>query len=237
MMRNHGRAAGFSLVRASSILALLAAASPAQGSSGVTVGDDFADAALNAMLWSTEGSSGGGTVTQTAGYLEVASPEGQDLAIADVKSLVALSGDFDVTVDYQAVSLSNYWSSAGLFLASCDDQYNMNIYLSRSAQSNFIESTYLVGGVQQVPPGYWTAAGADMAGKFRIARSGSTFTSYYWRSGAWQRLVTAPVFAGPAKIQLFLLSNNLGTPGAAPAAVFRWDNVLAQSQGATGCPY
>lgn len=228
------------LARAGALLALLAVASPTQGASGVIVNDDFNGAALNELLWRVTQVRGTGAVTQTGGYLETATVAGQDLAEVEARSLVALTGDFDVVVDYQRVSQPTYWSHSTFRLESCDRLNNMNLYVSRSLVYTYIEaieSTYFVGGVQVVPPDYWTLIGDDTTGKFRISRTGSTMTSYYWRNSAWQALAAGVVFGGPVSVVLSTyIDNRSVNPGTASPAVFRWDNLSAQSQGATGCP-
>ncbi len=216
--------------------ALVANLSSAEASSGVTVSDDFEDAALNALLWSVA-STNGAAATQTGGALRATTQAGQDLSFVAVESLVALTGDFNVTVAYRDASIPNYWTSVALYVVSCDGRDNMNIYLARSVGfASTIESTYFVDGVQQVPPNFWTYAASDTTGKFRIARTGSSLTSYFGGNPDWQPHVTAPVFDGPARIRLVLYSQNMGAPGTAPSAVVLWDDVSANSQGATGCP-
>ncbi|HET8542469.1 MAG TPA: hypothetical protein VFL83_21525 [Anaeromyxobacter sp.] len=224
--------------------ALVANPSSAEAAnSEVTVSDNFGDAALNSYLWSVTTTTNGATATIDGATqtLKTTTPAAEGVSsTVTVASLVALTGDFDVTVSYaNADSLNHYWMHAYVYVMTCDGQNGIGIYRARSSGStDTIESAYFLFGQQYVPANYWVNAGSYTAsGKFRIVRSGNTLTTYYGSGEPLSQLVsqTHTAFSSPVRIHVSQHSNDLET-GPAPEASVRWDDLIVHSKGATGCP-
>ncbi len=152
-----------------------------------TITDSFDDNSMNTKLWQVD-KNGLPTVKEVNQEVEVSIPANiQGESWAGYTSRFALRGDFDMQVDYRALS----WpSNSG---ASIELWFGPDVAFSNRVDYINSGEVYEASFTENAP--YFSVATADTSGKLRITRTGNTVTSYYWSSGAW---VTIGYFTNPA---------------------------------------
>ena len=103
------------------------------------------------------------------------------------------TGDFDVTVDFTGYQGKTGWGTTTAALYVSPDPFEQTTLSSPTYACIALNNTpeyqgqVVVSGTTEANS---TASTTDTAGKFRIARSGSTITLYYWNAtnGSWSSL-------------------------------------------------
>ncbi len=140
---------------------------------------------------------------------------------AGLSSELQMSGNFDVSLDYRLFN----------FPTAGDPRFNgvgMNVYpigggtaflILRFALNSQLGEVYY-GGTQGVVP--WD----DVAGTFRIIRTGSTITGYLKNpSGSFVTIATVSGFSGPAGIDLDAYQSSNSGPRSTTAIDVEFDNL------------
>ena len=203
--------------------AALAAGSP--GHAGIvtpTVLDDFNDNSLNMAFWQPQSVVGTGvTLAETNQRLEIdfAANASGSFFRGGTASACALSGDFDLQVDYDLL----VWPSGngvrvGLLLSSLGTMSRID---DNSYSVNF-------GFVITVVPT------TDLTGKFRITRVGSTFTGFYYSGGVWVSAGSGSAVL-PNLMAMYLSSWSHDGYFGGQAAKVAFDNLILNS-GTLVCP-
>jgi hypothetical protein len=181
--------------------------------------DDFNDGSISDLKWDiTEVADA--LVVEENGKLKMTVGGGSSysVALATQNGFGALSGDFDVQVDWSANLPATEWSLCQLVVRSSNDQDKMNMQRTRgrSQYGNSYRATERVGGSWGT---HALQATTDTSGQMRITRTGSSITAYYYNSG-WQALKTATVTAADMFTYLDCSSNS----AAYPQFTAEWDN-------------
>jgi hypothetical protein len=113
------------------------------------------------------------------------------------------TGDFDVQVDYQSVSVGAGPTDGGLNLIATMDPKNA-IYVRRKLWGT---SLYDKGVINN---GSWTSyasvATTDTSGKLRLTRVGAVVAAYYWTGSAWVQIGSdyTMTYARPMYLDLYV---------------------------------
>jgi hypothetical protein len=104
-----------------------------------------------------------------------------------VTLLAMVAGDFDVQVDFDITAGpdTNSWGAFLYAYFANDDGFNVGISYDGDVRKYTFQSW--------IDPD-WTehgsSASADTSGKFRLVRSGSSYTGYFWNGTGWTSLGT-----------------------------------------------
>lgn len=156
--------------------------------------DNFDDGLFNADRWGygAWGDCLTAPPTERGGALQMVVP--QCLTVGKygetdigITNKVKLSGDFDVSIDYNVTSTWQSPDNQIVSFAVRTPYNNLDISQWRSASYGAIYgSRWILNGTHT-----WTLGGNGAAqGKLRITRIGSTFSSYYWNGNGWTMLMT-----------------------------------------------
>ena len=175
----------------------------------VAMFDDFNDNQTNTSLWtSNSDETGGVSLAETNGRLEIsfASTASGDTFEAGYRSQMALSGDFDLQVDYELLG----WPYAngvrvGLGVSSLNVSYlveRMSFGSEASGDFPYVPSrdNYLS---HSWGAGVTTVTTDDLAGTLRLTRVGNILSYYYYGDSDWELI--SSVSATTADLN-FLLS-------------------------------
>jgi hypothetical protein len=111
-----------------------------------------------------------------------------------ISSKFMLRGDFDVQVDWAIDSRPDSAWAVLMSIGDADDDVNGSVSSVHRALSGMYRD--VLGYLQSTNNvGYATDAILDIAGKFRLVRSGTTVTCYYWSGVAWVSLVSDSSFS------------------------------------------
>ena len=140
---------------------------------------------------STIGEAGGRLVASISG---AAQPGGQyDQVDAHWGSQCQLNGDFDYQVDYQLLT----WPAHSGYFAALDAFFAGGAISRSSAPWNPPYDEQYNSWANTDPFASAQVNSTDLAGSFRLVRSGDVLTSYYRPpGGTWTRLLNAPGTAG-----------------------------------------
>ena len=192
-----------------------------------TITDNFNDNTLNTGLWKTFSSGAGFSVNEINQRLEISLP-GTASGTANVASKLALSGDFDMQVDFAlptwpnangaevALVFNNNYSNvfAGVALFGAHDGYNQVYYGETSAGFGSTSETNIAQGG---------------SGSLRITRTVNTIDCYFMGPTDWVNVahVTDPSLAIDGTVLLSCGLSQETTPGGAPIKV-AFDNFWVQ---------
>ncbi|HQT44376.1 MAG TPA: LamG domain-containing protein, partial [Candidatus Micrarchaeota archaeon] len=177
--------------------------------------DNF-DSGINSARWNNNNG-----VTANAGKVRYTIPSGSSSTARALSSYGTMyfSGDFDMQVDFTEVSTSD----------ATESDYALRLYDYANASHYYEIKKNILSGTD-----YYqmycsdTQAGINAtaltSGKFRLVRSGSTITSYYYDSGAWKQ--TASCSTTPASFYVWLGAWNWGSY---PALTVDFDNFQVNS--------
>ena len=198
------------ILLATSFLMLIAA----QVTNAALITDNFNDGVINTALWSVN-SNGSVVLTENGGVMNARAPITGNFNIGWLESDLTLTGNFDVSFDYQwinGVGSSRTRTQMWVFNDAESESFQLNFWRGGGSPDGDIQFTHSDGtiiGHSWNPPA---------TGKMRINRSGSAFTAYYW-SGSWLSLGSMNGFTGDMHFAL-----NANTAGGSVLDV-RWDNV------------
>jgi len=146
------------------------------------VTDDFEDGTL-APFWEAVG-DGEHTLVESGGRLNINA--WGDGAWGGVASRFELSGDFDVSVDFEDFNPGNAGDQAA-FLSVLGTEGSAVAAIDVAGQSPFYKYVFAHGfsGV--------SVSTSDSSGALRIARQGSAVSGYYRDGGSWVMLGTSDV--------------------------------------------
>ncbi|MBU2461189.1 hypothetical protein KKE58_03395, partial [Patescibacteria group bacterium] len=182
--------------------------------------DDFEDGVVDTGLWTTILQSAAASITESAGKLHMSITGATVNSIASVETPLSYSGDFDAQVNFDNLNQPAVENSVANLLLIDGSANGFLIRRIRSAVANVYQTYKIVSGA-------WTEIGAATAtthttGRFRIVRSGATFTSYYW-DGAWVQDESAAVPQIGSTVWFGLrLTSDVNHPNAS----VDWDNFL-----------
>lgn len=169
------------------------------------VTDGFTGGAIDAARW-TISASGGNTVALDAAHHRVVQTQaGQDGASGLTFHEVAIEGDFDVSVSYTIVTprAPDHNNGNQERVALCIDQVGCVMRVSDGYFGSMSDpgggELYLVhfSALGEQPTPWPGAVTADLSGKLRFTRVGSTGTGWYWNGEGWTALHSATVPTGP----------------------------------------
>ena len=152
--------------------------------------DDFTAPAINTDRWNP--------LPPAGCSINITSGEARHFVDADgtnkfntLRSNLNISGDFDIQVDWSAINFPN--PTIG--------QNDISLYIggqSTAGGSNYAQMRTEKTSGGQVYQFHWRNDGpggsvssistSDTAGKFRVAREGSTLSGYFWENGAWRKV-------------------------------------------------
>jgi hypothetical protein len=133
-------------------------------------------------LWEVYNRSASGTILINSNKLKFTIPSTSSDEIVRVESKFKLSGDFDIQVDYEEISndapssSNSYPAWFGVFT---DDGNFCGIF-------TVYTSAYHYMGYDSTADSLTTNTTLYSSGKFRLVRSGSTITAYYWTGLQWE---------------------------------------------------
>ncbi len=149
--------------------------------------EDFNDNIVNAQWWKTVSVANGGSATEQNHRLEIdvpATASGLPEFLAAFQSQFKLRGDFDIQVDFNLLTWpANNGMRMGIVLSNSNNRYRATVH--RISQAGTVPggeshtATLDTGEASEIVTRVVTNA---TIGRFRMVRSGSTFTSYYWDS-------------------------------------------------------
>jgi len=190
------------------------------------VADSFSDGNLT-PLWIDQTTCG--TAAETAGQLVLTRPPGCDYLDGPgvwLDSAYIICGNFDIQIDF---NLTNWPAPAG--------EHTANFFVSSGIEYFVIgrHRAVAAGGCIPYQQSYkawqgtfnnctatWVQS-SDLSGKFRITRSGTTLSSYYWNSPNWVLVRTGTM----TTTQVFTGLYTESTDGTAATVAF--DNLSIQS--------
>lgn len=141
---------------------------------GASVSDNFNDNYLDPFLWTAVVfGPGPGSVAETGQHLVISM--GAQTGAAVVLNFT-VGGDFDAQVDY---SILNWPSSAPPLLGA-------EMSFDPGGVAYGVTRTFNAYLADEFPPCCTGVPTTDTSGSLRLTRSGTTFSAYYWGSGAWQ---------------------------------------------------
>jgi hypothetical protein len=203
--------------------------------------DNFDDGVLNADRWSVR-SSGSTTTNEVNGSLATMDTQAGVKSYSNVASRFPLEGDFDISIDWKTpvAPASGDWGS--IFQINEMDQNTApdnnlagNALQIKRAYVNGLGHVYQTGHYNGTT---WDSLSSpvtttDTSGKFRMKRTGSLVTVWYWNSSLnrweWNNDTVGYTWSGvwttPSFIQ-FGTANN--APGD-PAAEASWNNFKVDS--------
>lgn len=164
--------------------------------------DNFDGGFLNKDRWNAFASEAGGAAPAVVNgriYIEMPNAGYWPASTADL--IAPVTGDFDVQVDYEVDSVNSADGSkhpAGMGIYTLNGMY---LWVDLWGSMTYGTCDY----------GYQcsNAGGGQYTGKFRVSRTGSTYSTYYWNGSGWSTLQTTsnrPV--GPTYIRLVVNGTN-----------------------------
>ena len=159
-----------------------------------SVDDDFTGTngdAPKKNLWSDvlhddqDGGDSSGTVSIQSNALQFSISSAQTFPY--IYTRFAISGDFDVQVDFSGVSLTTANQLVGLVANQSPETevFGTSYLMSAARADDSLTDDYVSN--YQGDTAVW-AGNPDTSGKFRITRSGTTWTSYYWNGSSWTQI-------------------------------------------------
>ena len=133
---------------------------------------------------------------------------------SSIWSKFQLSGDFDVSVDFDSIVLPNANGAVGVFSLVDSQSYNTWCQIGHG----FSQYRYYFTGYTGTSSKYF--ATSDMSGKLRITRTGSSSTMYKWNGSGWDSLSSG--YAGTDDMYIRL---GAGSWAANPALTIDFDNL------------
>ena len=150
--------------------------------------DDFSGTSIDTNKWMK---SGNVTIKSNSLYLDTTQTTGGAVA----RSTWLLEGDFDIQVDFDANNSSD-WVGAQLAVGVENSWMSIGNYKAPGYGSQI--------SINNVQMAYVTGGSSVISGRFRVTRSGSTMSSYFWGGTSWIALstYTAQEFTGAASVAL-----------------------------------
>ncbi|MCK9374901.1 MAG: hypothetical protein M0P73_02000 [Syntrophobacterales bacterium] len=210
------------------ILAICLLSAPALLAYTGTITDDFNGPSLNTALW-TVGTSGGASVAQTSGQLQVNIPSSAPPVAfgGGVTSNFILVGDFDMRVDFSLLT----WPANNGIRTSIGGASPVPVYEEVSRVG--------AGGGQsteQYVTNFFTIIGAkytsDLSGTLRLLRTGNLLTGFYLDSSDnWVTIAGLVNNSFLADIPIFIAAHSAPPFWGGQAALVAFDNFQVQYTG------
>lgn len=195
----------------------------ATAQAGFMMNDMFNE--FNTDLW-TNASHDGGWATVENGYLNLGTTSDVHYGRGKTISGFNLSGNFETYVDYDIVSLNDFYGSVCMYAFATDGSFGMRIGETYQYDGNrYLESSYHIDSYWQ---GNTAVLNNDRTGKFRIARSGDYLGAYYYSGGAWV-LAGGTILPYNSDVNIVLEAGNNGAAGNAPHVEGHLDNFYAHA--------
>jgi hypothetical protein len=180
-----------------------------------TFTDDFSGTGPNAVWW-TASASGGNTIVQTGGRIEVT--QSQISGASGLGFNFPVNGDFEAQVDYALIDwpLGNY-ERIGL---------GGSVFgvVERSQHPGWFDEAYLTH-FSVLGDGVYPTPTTDLQGTLRLVRSGSTVTGQYLKDGGWVDIhsLTNPAVAADTLVGFSVWNGYASVPVRVAFDNFRLD--------------
>lgn len=174
--------------------------------SGGTYCEDFNNNRFNENYFDLFTVGTGPSAAVTNNRLEITIPANSsgDLLAAVLGCKVALSGDFEVQVDFNLLS----WPAANGIRVGIDSDFPSSVHRASfgPADGGNWEGYYLWINSQMAK-----ISSTDTSGKLRMTRQGNTIEGFYWQNNAWQSIgsFSDPAYGEDMGVNI---SVNSGTP-------------------------
>lgn len=196
--------------------------------------EDFHEDKLNPALWGIQNKGSGVQLAIARQRLEIthsadaADDPATNMFGAEVTSVCALTGDFDLQVDYTLLAWPPDNGVRLGLIVKPDSQHSLAIERFDKLDNGEADG-YVVdfNGVAGYTPT------TDAKGKLRLTRTNTTLTGYFYQNGHWVALHSSPGSAGDLHIALGSWSHNNYFGHETVHIAF--DNLIIQS-GALACP-
>ncbi|MHC4644028.1 MAG: hypothetical protein ACYTBJ_00905 [Planctomycetota bacterium] len=129
-----------------------------------------------------------------------------------IRSRFFFEGDFDVEIGYRITSAPsvNFWD---VCLAVYDEDGTDNFRVLRSYRNTEGGHSYVAFKYTGSYGTLSSDATSDTEGKFRIVRSGSTFSGYYWNGASWTLLRSDTITMGLVRVGCFCQTSSSAVTG------------------------
>jgi hypothetical protein len=180
---------------------------------------------FNTDLW-TDYSHDGGWATVENGYLNLGTTGGVHFGRGKAISNFNLSGDFETYVDYDIVSLNDFYGSVCMYAFATDGSFGVRVGETFQYDGNrYLESSYHIDSYWQ---GNTAVSTNDLTGKFRIARTGNYLGAYYYFGNEWV-LAGGTILPYNSDVNIVLEARNNGVAGNAPYVEGHLDNFFVDA--------
>jgi len=200
---------------------------------GAIVEDGFNDGVIDPTLWAVD-ELGTGSVEESDGVLKISATAGTPGGCGEMKlrDSWALSGDFDVQVDYHWAAYDGLGDARGILFVWGQDWYEEHISLNCHRWASGIYRELLFETKDELK-GATFGSEVPLSGKLRIRREGKTFYGYYWGSESWNLLGSVDAFEDDAHFQFTSSNNYYSGQAPFPAYEVHWDNFYAVPEPST----
>jgi hypothetical protein len=138
---------------------------------------------------------------------------------SSLQSLFAVSGDFDIQVDFTGMAYPSTNTWAWQLRATVDGNNRYDVMLRFTSGALYYSAVEKQGGAFGTRT---SVATSDTSGKFRLARVGSTMTAYYWNGSTWSTIRSESWVTNDIKVELVTASSSTGYP----TNTVRYDNLV-----------